>query len=285
MLNILKKVPIIEIVIILLLNIIIFCMGTAKLLGILLITEGGVSYNEMLLLHRRVICDFFVVGCYIIVYLNIFNLSANRLFIKKVYNLKNCKKKLNLLFIILLFLSPSFWFGLLSRSILAASPGCYLSLAFPLWLLYKYIVLKEKFSKRISQWVNIIAKIVVILLTLGFVGDIFVVFPDVKIAFTDLGILNIGIIFLTAPMLVSKELCFVIDWIKYRILYVLIAAVLLCYLVVFYIKNDWITFYFIYLFVLFCMTIIFSTPILKLKAKNMELRREIENEFENVNND
>ncbi len=150
--------------------------------------------------------------------------------------------------------------------------------------MYKYIVLKEKFSKRISQWVNIIAKIVVILLTLGFMGDIFVVFPDVKIAFTDLGILNIGIIFLTAPMLVSKELCFAIDWIKYRILYVLIVAVILCYLVVFYMKNDWITFYFIYLFILFCMTIIFSTPILKLKAKNLELRREIEQVCANRNN-
>ena len=285
MFNKLRKIPVIEILIILFLNIAIIIVGGIYIFSLLGIVENGIDPDVTETLKLNMICSFFIVGFYIGVYLDVFTLSVNRAFLKTIYYFKNHKVVLVVLLLILLLLSPSFLLGCFHFSFYVFIPGCYLSNGFPLIVLSLYSVLLKKISKRTrlgEKIIDITGRICIFLLTLLSLGVIFWVYSDLKIVFIDLWWLSLIIILLTVAVLITEETKVLIDWIKQKILYVIPVSVLLCYGLINGIKNEWVTYYTIYLFTLFYLIIILSNPLLALKTKNRAIMKEIESEDKTV---
>lgn len=285
MFNKLMKIPVIEISIIFLLNIAMIIVGLAGQFLTFMSLEIGIQPDKKYLLIRDITCSFFIVGCYIGIYLGLFTLSVNRAFLKTIYYFKNHKVVLVVLLLILLLLSPSFLLGCFHFSFYVFIPGCYLSNGFPLIVLSLYSVLLKKISKRTrlgEKIIDITGRICIFLLTLLSLGVIFWVYSDLKIVFIDLWWLSLIIILLTVAVLITEETKVLIDWIKQKILYVIPVSVLLCYGLINGIKNEWVTYYTIYLFTLFYLIIILSNPLLALKTKNRAIMKEIESEDKTV---
>ena len=55
------------------------------------------------------------------------------------------------------------------------------------------------------------------------------------------------------------------------------------YAVIWGVKNNWCTFYVLFTSIVLLLMLLFESPILKLKVKNLELRREVEEMYQNKN--
>ena len=275
----LKKAPLIEISIILLLNIVMIIVGLVCQFLTFMSLEIGIQPDEKYLLIRDAICYFIITGCYIGVYLDLFTLSINRTFLKIIYYFKTHKIILTMLLLILLLLSPSFLLACLHFSFYVFIPGCYLSNAFPLIVLSLYSVLQSHVERKV---IDIAGRICIFLLILLFLGFIFWIYPKLKIVFIDLWWLSLIVILLTIPVLITEETKILMDWAKQKILYVISASALLFYIVIYGIKNNWLTYFTIYLFTLFYLMLILSDPVLALKTKNRAIMKEIEIEDKTV---
>ena len=94
-------------------------------------------------------------------------------------------------------------------------------------------------------------------------------------------VFNFIIILMTFPLLIVPKAVPIVAKLKQKILYVLLVWIILLCLLIYGCKNDWVMFYVIYISVLLGVTLILFEPILKLKAKNLELRREVEEMYQN----
>ncbi len=290
MLNILKKVPIIEIIAILLLNIIIFIVGTFQLFFLFLEFDGYISlerYNELVFLLRY---NIFVVSCYVCVYLNLFNLSANHFFINLVYYFMHRRTILKVVCAALIVLSPAFWLGFGTGDYLGIINGIVLTFGFPLIVLFMdraFLDWVKKYSVIISAWLYFIMIVLLLLLLLIYPGSLYyhiLYFDRTKFSTVEIVILAF-VMLITVPLLVTFCAQIIIEKLKKYILYLLPFWGAFLYFAIYVQNNNLIKLYSVYISVLFLFVLLFSTPILKLKTKNLELRREIEKEFENRNND
>ncbi len=280
-----RKVPLIEISIILLLNIVMIIVGAGYIFTLLGLVEDGIQPDVADTIKTYAAYSFFITGFFIGVYLDIFTLSINRSFLKTIYYFKSHKIMLIMLLMILLFLSPSFLLGFLPRSPYGFIPGCYLSNAFPLIILSLYSSLYENITIYIrtgSKIVNITGRIVIFVLILLSLGFIFWKYPEQETVFRDLWWLHSIIILLTIPVLLTEEVKILIDWLKRKILYVIPLSVLLASVLIYRIQEDLVTYYTIYLFALFYLILILSKPVLALKTKNRKIMEEIELEDKTV---
>ncbi len=293
MINILKKIPIIEILIILIINTIILAWEfmTLIFIGLSLEFSSSILLNNNYIppvdvkFYTQVISEtILILGLCIVTYLNVSTLSQNRFFIKTIYFFKNNHKALIILYTILLALSLSFWvslscpFELFIESLYCLTWGFLSSFACPLILLYSYWSLQEKITRKIpksSIILNIIPIVIFFTLFLLFIGYILLTYLDYDKFNFNLYV-NIPVILLTIPLLITDETKPIICWIKQKIFYAALTWLVLCYLIVVFVYNEWVMFYAVYLTVLFSLTLILSKPILRLKAKNTELRREAE---------
>ena len=281
----LKKAPLIEISIILLLNIVMIIVGLVCQFLTFMSLEIGIQPDEKYLLIRDAICYFIITGCYIGVYLDLFTLSINRTFLKIIYYFKTHKIILTMLLLILLLLSPSFLLACLHFSFYVFIPGCYLSNAFPLIVLSLYSILQERISQLTSRGgkiLDVTGRMIISLLILLFLGGVFRLVPEMAIENIDLKWINIGILLLTVPVLITEETKGLINWAKQKILYVIPASALLYYIVICLIKSEWLAYYTNYLLLLFYWSIILSDPVLALKTKNRAIMEEIELEDKTV---
>ena len=283
MLNILKKIPITEIAAILILNIIMFIIDLLRLaIMINFCIEGDALIIKPDFIMESIIFNFFIVGCYIAVYYDIFTLSGNRQFLRIVCYCREHKNIQLILYTILFLLSPSFICCMIYFSWHNFIFGCYVSMAFPLLALNLYSLLQEKISKYTQKGavvLNIIGRLIILLLTLLFLGEVFMIFSGLQIIFIDWRLLDLTVLLSTIPVLIREETKTITDWIKRKMLYVFSVILILNSVLIFCIKNEWVTYYTLYLTLLFYLIILLSTPILKLKAKNLALRKEIEEEF------
>ena len=286
MFNMIKKVPIVEIVTILLLNIIIFIIGTFQLFLLFLEFDGYVSqerYNELVFLLR---CNIFVISCYVCVYLNLFHLSVNRFFINSVYYFMHRRIILKVVCAALLVLSPAFWLSFGTGDYLGIISGIVLTFGFPLIVLFMnkaFLDWVRKYSVLISGWLYFIMITLLLLLLLIYPGNLYyylLYFDQTKFSTVEIVILAF-VMLITVPLLVTSGTRIIIEKVKKYILYLLPFWGVLLYFALYVQNNNLIKLYSVYISVLLLFVLLFSTPILKLKAKNLELRREVEEMYQN----
>ncbi len=281
MFNRINRVPIVEIVTILLLNIIIFIIGTFQLFLLFLEFDGYVSqerYNELVFLLR---CNIFVISCYVCVYLNLFHLSVNRFFINLIYYFMHRRIILKVVCAALLVLSPAFWLGFGTGDYLGIISGIVLTFGFPLIVLFMnkaFLDWVRKYSVIISDWLYFIMITLLLLLLLIYPGILYyylLYFDQTKFSTVEIVILAF-VLLITVPLLVTSFTRAIIEKVKKYVLYLLPFWGIFLYFVIHVQNNYLIKLYSVYISVLLLFVLLFSTPILKLKAKNLELRRVIE---------
>lgn len=281
MFNRINRVPIVEIVTILLLNIIIFIIGTFQLFLLFLEFDGYVSqerYNELVFLLR---CNIFVISCYVCVYLNLFHLSVNRFFINLIYYFMHRRIILKVVCAALLVLSPAFWLGFGTGDYLGIISGIVLTFGFPLIVLFMnkaFLDWVRKYSVIISDWLYFIMITLLLLLLLIYPGNLYyylLYFDQTKFSTVEIVILAF-VLLITVPLLVTSFTRAIIEKVKKYVLYLLPFWGIFLYFVIHVQNNYLIKLYSVYISVLLLFVLLFSTPILKLKAKNLELRRVIE---------
>ena len=283
MLNILKKVPIIEIIIILLLNIRMFLIGGVALVALALRFEDPVSQEEFYRLVKITISDFYDVGVCIAIYKNLFNLSLNSFFLKSVYYLKYHSKVLKIICVCLILLSPSFFFGTLAFSSLCFIDGLVLSLGFPLIVLFLIWHLGDMVKKiHLTLGKILIFCLVSILLSLllALPGDMYSTFYCIKTSADFYKVkLYLILIVITFPLMINEYTKTIIEQVRENILIFLLCWGGIVYILIHLIPNDLLTFYLIYFSLLMLCMLIFAPLVLKLKLKNKILRKNIETEI------
>ena len=287
MLNILKKVPIIEIVLLILLNAIVLWSG---MLELLLFAFGVDSCDKQEFVWTSVsifVCAWISLFiCLYSMYINIFNLSLNHGFLGKIYYLKNNKIARYKFYILLLILLPFLFLGCGSLSGIIVMLLFNIPFVMQIISLFAYWQYESSVKKHCYKGINFLNFVLIfIVLFFSFIlcGLMFEIF-DLKYLLFNI-VFNLIIILMTFPLLIVPKAVTIVAKLKQKMSYVLSIWVVLFCVSIYACKSDWVMFYMIYISVLLGVTLVLFEPILKLKAKNSKLRREIEKEFENVNND
>ncbi len=284
MLNILKKIPIIETIIILLLNFQIFCFEMLVLISLGISVECPQeprSIGDYKTLLSVLMYFSRVVGFYILVYKDLFDISRNKFFIKLVYYLKYHVVALSVLCVFLLLFSISF-LALGSDSIIGFIYGVFFSHAFPIIVIYLCWNILDKVKKHNvkigKNLYNFIIWILFLVLTAGGVDwliprnyyhpwDSFLILP------------TLIIILVTVITVTTEQTCKVIKRLNKKIL---IPLMLIWGIVVYesirIFPKSALTYCLLYLFVLVLCFLILAPLVIKLKRKNKAFRAEVEAE-------
>ena len=283
MLNILKKVPIIEILLLILLNAIVLWSG---MLELLLFAFGVASCDKQESVWASV--SIFVFAwlslfiCLYSMYINMFNLSLNHVFLSKIYYLKNNKMTRYKFYILLLILLPFLFLGCGGLSGIIVMLLFNIPFVIQIMSLFAYWQHESSGKKYCYKGINFLNfMLIFIVLFFSFIlcGLMFEMLDRKYLLFNI--VFNFIIILMTFPLLIVPKSVTMVAKLKQKILYVLLVWIILLCLLIYGCKNDWVMFYVIYISVLLGVTLILFEPILKLKAKNLELRREIKKAFEN----
>ncbi len=287
MLNILKKIPIIETIIILLLNFLLLVFGAVMLFSLglsldVLVELSSLSKENYKMLLSDLMDGVVFLGFYISVYKNLFDISRNRLFIKLVYYLKYHKVAYRLLCTFLLLFSISF-LSLIFNLIIGLMYGVLYSHAFPIIVIYLYWNMLDKVRKhnvKIGKILyNFIIWILFLVLTASGIGwlitrDFYYYYWDSFLILPTLIIILVTVITVT-----TEQTCKVIKRLNKKIL---IPLMLIWGIVVYesirIFPKSALTYCLLYLFVLVLCFLIFAPLIIKLKRKNKAFRAEVEAE-------
>ncbi len=285
MLNIFKNLPIFEIVLFVFLNGILFFFSIVTSF-----VFSAFSYDEPQSLWQNLIDILFMSWILIIAgmyfYTIIYITSTNRFIIKLVYMLKYHTWGRYLLYLLLILISPAFCMTVITLRPSIIIPGICATLAFPLMLLYAYWGLENRLShrmKKIYKRINVLLSIVIPFIIAGFVYDF-----NSQSSYGDTRVLEFTLYTVTiltgTLLLLTEESKILLDKIKKYKWHVMPLWASIIYAVIWGVKNNWCTFYVLFTSIVLLLMILFESPILKLKAKNLELRREVEEMYINKNN-
>ena len=234
-----------------------------------------------------------------LVYFSIFSITQRTGMLRYIYDLRCNSAKRRKLYALALFLSPCFLFNILvilsgtfktpMDNLITLLNGAYFSMAFPLILVFAVWKFMAYLSERCEKILKGIFKLTVFVLlplysclvhyfVLELIKDLYyysIIF-EVLIC---LVVMLSGI-----PLLIDEKTSKLIDCIMSKILWIIPAWFLGVYWVCFNVQEDWIVFITLYLSVMLGLIFLLSSPIMKLKAKNIELRREVEEMCINQNN-
>ena len=283
MLNILKKIPIIEITIILLLNIISCFIGGIEFVTALLIVDAEFSENDLANFINGAYFDVSWLGFIICVYVFLFKCSLNKAFLKTIYSYKYNKVARRVIFVILLFLSPMFWLSLLTFSVFCIIAGCCYSCIFPVILFSLYYKIAEflyRKNNKIYICLKVITSYVLFLLLILFVYQCNVVF-ELALSYNEVNgiVCHLLILLVMLPFIVTDRNKAVIEYWEQRILYVFLFSTIIIGSVFYLSTSYYVRFHSIFLLIFLVSVLLFEKPILKLKAKNLALRKEIEDRY------
>ena len=282
MLNILKKIPVFEIILLLFLNGILFFFSIVTSF-----VFSAFAYDEPQPLWQNLIDILCVSGVQIIAgmyfYTVIYKISANRFIIKLIYTLKYHTKLRYLLYVLLILISPAFYMTIITLRLSIIMPGICATLAFPLMLLYAYWGLENRLShrmKKIYKRINVLLSMILPFIIAGFVYCF-----DNQPSYGGTQVLELTLYTVTilagALSLLTEKSKILLDKIKKYKWYAITLWASIIYAVIWGLKNDWCTYYVLFTSFVLLLMILFESPILKLKAKNLELRREVEEMYKN----
>ncbi len=280
LLKMLRKLPYTEIIVILPVLYIIFQMEVISFALCILCFEDCAIVHVGNFLSS--LGDFFLllleqlslIGYVIVVLLSMVTVSINKLFIKIFNNYSHSVKIRLFVYLILLCLSPAFLFGVYILHPLYIVLGFYYSLCIPVMLSDLYLHLHQKVSCK--QRINYSIILLLFILSMSFVCYLSVL-CDFKInefwrilPHYIISIISCGVLFVTT------DIWNIIKNIKRKLLYLIPVLTLILIYLIKTAGNPYVIFCVTYILSLLAFICIFSTPILKLKAKNLKLRREIE---------
>ncbi len=272
MLNTLKKIPILESIIILIVNVIAFFIGVLEFIPTFLLAEDNISEDAFVKLINGALFDVSCLGVIVCIYILLFNYSLNKTFLKAVCNFKNNKKSRICWYIILLLFSPLFLLSLLTFSPFCIHIGCCFSCVFPVVLFDLYsrftgVVLRR--SNKIFMILNVVIFILLIFLMFLFIYQYNNIWGH--------NIIVNALIFLLASLLIiSKQTNIIIEYIMQSPIFLFF---LLCYVYMIYCMDGYYLRFYAVCFLSFLVFIfLFGQKILKIKSKNCQLREEIEAE-------
>ncbi len=292
MLNNLKKIPVMEVASIGLLFFIMLFYNV-----IFAIMLGGILFDNSspyIITNRSFVESFDVAICLpiaiqiiisICIYLVLYKVSLNKFFLHIIYGLKFYTVVRWLLYSLLIFFSPVFLVSVFSFIFPVILLGICYSLAFPLMLLYAYWGLENRLShrmKKIYKRINVLLSIVIPFIIAGFVYDF-----NSQSSYGDTRVLEFTLytvtILTSTLLLLTEESKRLLDKIKKYKWHAIPLWASIIYAAVWGIKNDWCTFYVLFTSIVLLLMLLFESPILKLKVKNLELRREVEEMYQNKN--
>ncbi len=281
------KLPIIETIIILLLNFLVFCLEVFMLFGMWLAFDVPVELHNLSIedytwLLLILMLGTVFLGFYISVYKNLFDISRNKFFIKLVYYLKYHKVAYRVLCTFLLLFSISF-LTLAGGLTMGLIYGVLYSHAFPIIVIYLYWNMLDKVRKhnvKIGKILyNFIIWILFLVLTASGIGwlitrDFYYYYWDSFLILPTLIIILVTVITVT-----TEQTCKVIKRLNKKIL---IPLMLIWGIVVYesirIFPKSALTYCLLYLFVLVLCFLILAPLVIKLKRKNKAFRAEVEAE-------
>ena len=285
MLRNLNKIPILEIIFLCLLLGICFFYNIifAFILGNVLFDENALTCRDFYASFKGfdlAICAPAIIQVIIClyVYLVLYKISLNKFLLRLVYKLKFYSLIRWIFYILLIFISPVFLIIILSFSYPLILLGVCCSLAFPLMLIYGYWGLEKYISgvwKRAYRIINILLTAAISFFTAGFVY-----FLNNQLSYGGTGALNVTLYIITVVtgvlLLLTNESKILLDKIKKYKWHCLSLWASVIYAVFWGLRNEWVNYYVIYISAVLLIMLVFEKPILRLKAKNTELRREAE---------
>ncbi len=274
MINILKKIPIFEIIYILGLNFLLFVWG---FLIFILITSFYHGDNKSVPIP---ISEYVNAAVCIIIpiyfYWMLFRISINKIFYKVVYFFKFNTIFRWIMYLVFCIISPGLLAGLSLLECDTILYGFETSFAAPLMLLYGYWGLEDKLSLKARKVYGYINKIILVILSFLIIGLIyhFVIGDNL---YDPLNIFMYTLIILTGIFIcLSIKIEVITEKIKKYKWHCLFLWMSVIYASMWGIRNEWLNYYVIYISVVLLIMLVFEKPILRLKAKNTELRREAE---------
>ena len=275
MINILKKIPIFEIIYILGLNFLFICMNIFLFFFVTL-PDGTELSKKISILDLSSIAAYVIIAIYF--YLILSQISVNKLFCKFIHYIKFNANLRWIIYVLLCVISPTFSLCLSSSNCRLIILGSGTSLAFPLMLIYGYWGLEKYISgiwKRAYKLINILLTIAISFFTAGFVY-----FLNNQLSYGDTGALEVLLYIITVVtgvlLLLTNESKILLDKIKKYKWHCLFLWMSVIYASMWGIRNEWLNYYVIYISMVLLIMLVFEKPILRLKAKNTELRREAE---------
>ncbi len=285
MLSNLKKIPVMEMASIVLLYFIMLFYNVifAIMLGSILFDD---SSPDIIIGFDIIVCLPIVIQTIIsiCIYLILYKMSLNKFFLHIIYGLKFCTIVRWLLYFLLIFFSPVFLVSVFSFIFPVILLGICYSLAFPLMLLYAYWGLENRLShrmKKIYKRTNVLLSMILPFIIAGFVYCF-----DNQPSYGGTQVLELTLytvtILTSTLLLLTEENKRLLDKIKKYKWHAVLLWASIIYAVIWGLKNDWCTYYVLFTSFVLLLMILFESPILKLKAKNLELRREIEQKYKNT---
>ena len=268
MLDKLRKLPVIEIIYILGLNFILFVWSI--LFFALMTSSYNVNYQSKEI-SMSVYAEF---GVYMIIpayfYLILFGLSANKLFSKLVYFLKFNTKFRWMMYFLLCVISPTFLLGVLSFKMNHFLFGLLISFVVPLMLIYGCWGLKDKLPLKLRKIYGYMTKVLLTVMSLVMAGLIY------NLAKEEIHGVYILTILIAVFLCLSIRIEVITEKIKKYKWHAIPLWASVIYATLWGLRNEWVTYYVLYISVVFLLMLVFEKPLLSWRAKNEELHRETE---------
>ncbi len=266
----LKKLPVPEILYLLSVNVLLYTLNILAIFALLF--DGSfeleaISMPEYLGLAVYILLIIIVIPAYF--YWILFHVSVSKSFSKAVYFFKFNTKFRWIMYLLLCIISPTFWGGVLSLHFMLFILGVVFSLAMPLMLLYSYWGLKDKLPLRARKIYGYINKALSLILSLVMAGLIYKFARELPAVY----ILTI----LTAIFLcLSIRIEVVTEKIKKYKWHSIPLWISVIYATLWGIRNEWVTYYVLFISGVLLLMLIFEKPLLKWRSKNEALHIETE---------
>ena len=234
----------------------------------------------------------------VLVYFSIFNVTQRTGMLRYIYNLRCNNAKRRKLYAWALFLSPCFLFNILvilsgtfktpMDNLITLLNGICFSMAFPLIVVFAMWKLRIYFPERCVKVLKGIFKLIVfVLLPLYSYLVHYLMVQLIKDLYYYSIIFEVVICLVVMlsgiPLLIDDKTSKLIDCIMSKILWIIPVWFWEVYWVCFNVQRDWIVFITLYLSVMLGLICILSPSIMKLKTRNLEMRREVEKMYKNKN--
>ncbi len=280
----LKKLPVIEMVSI---GLLFFIMLFYNVVFVIML--GNILFEDS---SQNIINNFFIEGFDIIIclpiaiqtiisiciYLILYKVSLNKFFIHIIYGLKFYTIVRRLLYFLLMFISPVFLVSISSFILPVILLGICYSLAFPLILLYAYWGLENRLPhrmKKIYKGINTLLSIVLPFFVAGFVY-----YFNNQSSSADTRVLELAlyivVVLIGTLLLLTEKSKILLEKIKKYKWHSFLLWVSVIYATLWGLRNEWVTYYVLYISAVLLLMLIFEKPLLSWRAKNEELHRETE---------